>query len=794
MSRHSRHQRGRIYSSTPSPRGKPATRGNIGNRRAVSDSEESYFSPRRRSSGEDRRDRGYRARHREKRSWKSVSRDRSRARSKSNKRRNSYYSSDDEREPMKRHDRERESGGYENAGGWARYGEHSGEHRDRRRRGRRRDEGRRLENKVNGSSPSQFDDIYKGQQEIRTFQWGRFSNVLQILLFGWVRRAKPESKNHTVKYPCLYTDLLSNKAALTEQKKIDVGDHRIKLLNKSLQNGCVAKIIFQLTVVLPILDLLFDVVSLCYMMQAMPVFLIGLISLVYTFRNALIGYFMLACYKYPLMVNSHTIKIVLVPAYWTILSFVGHPFTYQIELAAWISGFILWPSRLAIQCWIALLEIRKGGKLGQNFTDLLQMGYVNAIGRPVPMFLIKIFAYSRGLLPLIPFATSSLLGLMNFFFIWLQYKTNGAECGVKLTRNRNLVKPKQIVPFKMSTAISAVAWSPDGKTVLIGMENGSLQILEAEALKKGERGRPLWSCEMHTKTVSDACFSTSGHYAVTTGYDGIVNVWQTHVGKRNMKWKLIKDHNLHRDEIHTCSISSDERFIASGGRDGELVCWEWDTHGGKYADEECLFKKVGKRELVVMVGFDPKVERVVVGGDLGTIKVLSLCEKSFGSEVASFSMKGTRLNCGVCGIFSAVDAKKHEEVDIWVACVCSTVLSSDGKKKLGRLQVLDLSQGKIITEMTMLHQNPIGFVAIFKDKSHCISSATSCKIWNMYKGIVVGHGQVTVRTQAEVAGLRATCGATSPDGRWVALGSNAGVFSLFDFKNKMIPPVVRKNV
>jgi len=82
------------------------------------------------------------------------------------------------------------------------------------------------------------------------------------------------------------------------------------------------------------------------------------------------------------------------------------------------------------------MEILKGGKLGPHFTDLLQMGYVNAIGRPVPMFFIKLFAHSKGVLPLIPFATSAILGLMNFFFIWLQKKTNGAECGVKVTRNR----------------------------------------------------------------------------------------------------------------------------------------------------------------------------------------------------------------------------------------------------------------------------------------------------------------------------------------------------------------------
>jgi len=346
----------------------------------------------------------------------------------------------------------------------------------------------------------------------------------------------------------------------------------------------------------------------------------------------------------------------------------------------------------------------------------------------------------------------------------------------------------------MSTGISALAWSPDGETVLIGMENGSLQMLEAEELRKGERGRILWSSEIHTKTVSSACFSTSGHYAVTTCYDGIVNVWQTHVGKQSMKWKLIKDHDLHRDEINTCSISSDERYVASGGRDGELVCWEWDSRSGNYPDDDSLFQKLGKGESVVMVGFDPRVERVLVGGDLGTIKVLSICEKSFGDVVASFSMQGTRLNLGVCGILFAVNEKEHKMVEIWVACICSTLLSSAGKRKFGQLQVLDLSTGTIISRMTVVHQNPIGFVAIFKDKLHCISGATSCKIWDMHKGIVVGHGQITVQTQEEVDGLRATCGATSPNGRWVALGSKSGVLSLFDFKNRMKPPVIRKDV
>jgi len=257
---------------------------------------------------------------------------------------------------------------------------------------------------------------------------------------------------------------------------------------------------------------------------------------------------------------------------------------------------------------------------------------------------------------------------------------------------------------------------------------------------------------------------------------------------------VIKDHQLHRDKIYTCSISSDERFIASGGRDGELVCWDWQAGGGKYADENCIFTKLGKRESVVMVGFDPRVERVVAGGDLGTIKVLSLCQKDYGSEVATFLMKGTRLNRGAFGILSTVDRKKREKTDTWVACVCSTVLSSDGTKKFGQMQVLDLSLGKIITAMTMVHQSPIGFVAIFKDKSHCISSATSSKIWDMNKGIVVGNGQVTVRTQQEVAGLCATCGAISPDGRWVAQGSKSGVFSIFDFRNKRRPPVMRKDV
>jgi len=281
---------------------------------------------------------------------------------------------------------------------------------------------------------------------------------------------------------------------------------------------------------------------------------------------------------------------------------------------------------------------------------------------------------------------------------------------------------------------------------------------------------------------------------VTTGYDGIVNVWQTHVGRRDSKWKLIKDHELHRDKIYTCSISSNERFIASGGRDGELVCWEWDAGYGDYPDEDCIFMKLAKTESVVMVGFDERVEKVVVGGDMGTIKILSLLEENYGAEISVMSMKGARLNRGACGILSIADRKERKMVDAWVACVASNIMSSDGTKKLGKIQVLDLSEGKIITAMTMVHQSPIGFVAIFKDKKHCISSATSSKIWDMHNGIVVANGQVIVRSQEEVAGLCATSGAISPDGRWVALGSKSGVFSVFDFKNKMKPPVKREQV
>lgn len=108
--------------------------------------------------------------------------------------------------------------------------------------------------------------------------------------------------------------------------------------------------------------------------------------------------------------------------------------------------------------------------------------------------------------------------------------------------------------------------------------------------------------------------------------------------------------------------------------------------------------------------------------------------------------------------------------------------------------MLDLEEGTRVTSMTMVHQSPIGFVGIFKDKTHCISSATSSKIWDMHSGMVVANGQVIVRSQEEVAGLCATCGAISPDGRWVAVGSKSGLFSVFDFKNKMKPPATRKHV
>jgi len=711
---------------------------------------------------------------------------------------NSDYSDDDGR---------RRRGSWERRRPNRRRSDYSSDEDRRRRRGRGRDDDR-------GRGRGYESDRRRNRepqliQERFTFRYQSFGNVVQILLFGVVGRFMekyPESDRRTVESPSSYTDMQTNKEAVREQKLCEEGNTKIKKINRQFEKSMPMKTMYKVSLLVPVCDFVLDIV--CVLMMKNTLFWLGVLALFFSCRNALIGHFVHTCYIYPLFVKIETFGVLLIPGYWCTLPFASHPFRLQLEFTAWLAGWFAWPVRLALQCYFALRELQNGGEMRVDNTDVQQMGFVNAIARPLPNFLVKYFAYKDGYLSKEIFFLAGALGVLNFSFIWLQHITNGAIRGIKLMQMRHVNAPEQEVHFRIRNGISALAWSPDNRTILIGMRNGYLQTLEVELKQKKKVTStfssclyldPLWSGRGHRDAISDACFSNCCKLAVTVGLDCKVCVWETHVGgsrrSNDWEWRVLQKHNFHRDSIRVCAMSSNLKWIASGSDDGELICWEWEAR-----DEEELVWQFGSRdkdEGVIMVGFDPNNEKVVGGGDRGSIKVFSLRKHKFSEVICEFNFSTarpnhgvTKLNRGAIGILSAKQRDiQHTSKKTWVAVLCEKVPSEKGEER-GQAYVVDLTDGKKKSSMTLVHWGPIGFAAICKDNTHCITSATSCKIWNMSKGSLVANGQMSVRNHDLYEATKACCGGVSPDGRFVALGSKSGVFSIFDFKNKLRPKII----
>jgi len=666
------------------------------------------------------------------------------------------------------------------------------ERHERRRGSNRRNVSRHRNRERGGRDNNHYPyKMKEGIHESYMFQYGRFKNVVQLMYLGIVGlppfHTNPEYPDQDKLRRKFYDDGFSNERANEMEESNDQGRRKVHLMNERMKRGSfVLKLICLVMALVPVLEIFMDV--LCIVEMTRPYNLVALLFFVWTCRNGLIGYFVHSCYLWPLTVSLQTVFVILVPAYWRTLPFVGHSFAMRLEIAAW-AGCICWPVRMIMQCWIGFMELTSRGRLGDQNTHLLQMAVSNAIARPILMCFVKWIAWSKAK----GFRTeylviSGALALTNIWFIWLQRTTCGAERGVILRRYHFNVVHSDPKPIDMhKEAVTAVAWSPDDRTVLLGLDSGMLYELEAEKLKKGE-GRPKHEWRGHDETVLDACFAISGDYAVSTGKDSKVIVWCS------SNWRKAVYHDFHRDKpVRVCEISYDLRHVATGA-DEELCIWEWDKQEGRASEKDCTFHNLGRRndrrdrnyESIVFIGFNDTSDRVIVGGECGSFLMVSLREKSYGDKI--WKRDGLIPHIVVKGVSGFLTVRqKKSPIDIWgIVCCIETATDTANAIKKYEVWVYDIREKEIgfLFKMSHMHDEPVGFLAMCRDRRHCISSGRKCNVWSMVKGTIVGSSKLPSTRPTE--GI-ARCGAVSPNGRWVALGVKSGQLFVIDFRHRKRP-------
>ena len=154
-----------------------------------------------------------------------------------------------------------------------------------------------------------------------------------------------------------------------------------------------------------------------------------------------------------------------------------------------------------------------------------------------------------------------------------------------------------------TAAVTAVALSADGRTIVSGAEDDrTVKVWDAND------GRLLRSLEGHTAAVTAVALSADGRTIVSGAWDSTVKVWDAHDGR------LLRSLEGHTDRVRAVALSPDGRTIVSGSADRTVKVWE--------AESGRLLRSLeGHTGSVQAVAVSPDGRTIVSGSRDRTVKV-----------------------------------------------------------------------------------------------------------------------------------------------------------------------------
>jgi WD40 repeat protein len=110
--------------------------------------------------------------------------------------------------------------------------------------------------------------------------------------------------------------------------------------------------------------------------------------------------------------------------------------------------------------------------------------------------------------------------------------------------------------------VIAVAFSPDGKTVLTGSVDGKARLWDAET------GQPLSPPMAHQDSVHAVAFSPDGKTVLTGSWDNTARLWDAATGQP------LGPPMTHRDRVLAVAFSPDGKTVLTGSQDNTARLWD----------------------------------------------------------------------------------------------------------------------------------------------------------------------------------------------------------------------------
>ncbi|KIK71627.1 hypothetical protein GYMLUDRAFT_119968, partial [Collybiopsis luxurians FD-317 M1] len=125
----------------------------------------------------------------------------------------------------------------------------------------------------------------------------------------------------------------------------------------------------------------------------------------------------------------------------------------------------------------------------------------------------------------------------------------------------------QAILQKHTGSVESVAFSPDGKRIVSGSRDNSVQIWD------GETGEPLGQpLKGHTDDVNSVAFSPDGKRIVSGSFDMLVQIWDAETQE-----PIGQPLEGHTGSVRSVAFSPDGKRIVSGSGDTSLWIWNAET-------------------------------------------------------------------------------------------------------------------------------------------------------------------------------------------------------------------------